>query len=133
MIKVEGKLTKADVPNLNGHVYPREVMEKAIEQLREDIEAKRVLGRVGTQQPPKMRINDASHMVVGLRMEDDRLQADIEVLDTPRGRILQQWLDAKLDITLHPTWLAELDGNTVREGARLLRLDVCPYSEATGG
>jgi hypothetical protein len=45
--KVVGTFMKADVPNVNGHVYPEAVVKKVVEQFNEKVAEKRMFGSTG--------------------------------------------------------------------------------------
>lgn len=130
-IVIENKLSKAGIPNLNGHVFPASVIEKAVDKLQNDIEQRRVLGRIGIQNTSRMSLSTASHLVTFLWVNDGRLNAEIEILDTKSGRLLQNLLENKSELTLHPKWIAELNqNNQIKEGASLISVDICLYDEA---
>ena len=90
-------IIKADVPNKNNRVYPRSVLEKVIE----DFDNKSgTLGQLGMPDcsldgPSSIRLDEASHIVKNLRMQDDKLICDIQILDTPAGKKLCDLVDGK--------------------------------------
>lgn len=83
-MKFTALLLKTDVPDANGNVYPREVIQKALDNL----ESEKLIGRVGfagqihfSQEP--------SHVADNLRLESDELHADIYPLNTEPGHYLK--------------------------------------------
>lgn len=79
---------EADRPNHNGNIYPAAVLEKMVAQAQARIRQRRFLGRLGTS-VDRVRLTDASHIVTALRLtEDKHLEADFEVVNTPKGNEL---------------------------------------------
>lgn len=83
---------RADHPNGNKRIYPKEILEKVIEQFRWDGIAT-TTGQLGMPQDGIMRLSEMSHMVINLHMEEDYLVAEIAVMDTPQGKVLKQLLN----------------------------------------
>ena len=83
-----------DKLNRNNRIYPKEVMEKAISEYRKQIDEKRSLGELDPQPEYSIFLTNASHIVTDLRIEENNLVADIDILTTPRGIELQRRLDS---------------------------------------
>ena len=85
LIKV--KLMKVDEPTINGHIYKKETIEREIDRLRDSMDRRRFFGRpFGSTRS----IGDVSHLVTNLEVRDDGMvEAEVEVLDTPNGKILR--------------------------------------------
>jgi len=75
---------QADVPNMNGNIYSREVLQSMCDQAQPKIEQRRLIGRLGTSSDP-IRISDASHIVTKLELDDGHLCAEIDVLGNTEG------------------------------------------------
>lgn len=85
-----------DSPNRNGRIYTKECMEKAITDTKKLIEEKRFLGELLEQsQYTGINLSNVSHMVTDLRIEENKIAVDIQVLKTPKGILLQEMMDAK--------------------------------------
>lgn len=88
------KLFDADVPTVNGRVYPRHVLEKMAADMRERIARGEVLGGfldLGAED--YTRVCEASHKVTDVGVEDNALVARIEILPTPQGKYLQELVE----------------------------------------
>lgn len=87
-------------PNANGRIYTQECVESMVKQF--NAMTKPMFGELGTQPGPAygtIDINRVSHVAKDLRIEDGKLVANIEVLDTPFGKILQVVANtAKIDM-----------------------------------
>ena len=80
---VDVKLIPVDVPTANGRVYPREVVEKALDALADN--DARMLVTLGGG----MSLRDVAGQATELHLDDDGLHADIEVLDTDAGKLVK--------------------------------------------
>lgn len=115
-----------DTPNRNNRIYTKECMEKAIADTKKLIEEKRFLGEL---QPQDRNINlsNVSHMVTDLRIEENKVMAEIQVLKTPRGIILQEMLDAK-EIEFVQRGLGKIGKDNIVTDYTLIAIDaVRPY------
>lgn len=90
MFKTTQEVLILDVPNLNNRVYPEDVIKRAIEQWQDET----MIGQIGMPAGPTMVVDydNVSHQITNLRIENGSLIADITVLDTPNGRLLQDLL-----------------------------------------
>ena len=84
-----------DSPNKNGRIYTKECMKKAIADTKKLIEEKRFLGELEQPQYTGINLSNVSHMITDLRIEENKIVADIQVLKTPKGILLQEMMDAK--------------------------------------
>lgn len=94
-MKLKGILMRADVVTGTGRVYPRHVLEKAIKEYKEKIDKRQAYGTmedsVGTVM---LRLVDVSHLVTDMSMDGDDVNVEIEVFDTDKGKMLQEWIEA---------------------------------------
>jgi len=86
---------RCDVPNRNGNVYPKEVMEAVVDRLnnRGDV----VYGTVGQ---PEYRgldipIDRISHRCENFSIIDGVVTADVFILNTPQGEVLRSIVDCE--------------------------------------
>jgi hypothetical protein len=106
-------VAKADEPTAAGHIYPRAVWHEVVQR-----GWTRIWGGAGSPLPKLLgvfggdsgRLEDSSHYVDALGMSGDHLEARIVLLDTPRGRALDDVL------ALHLAGKATLQASTRGEG-----------------
>jgi hypothetical protein len=84
-----------DKPNSNGSIYPRAVVEKELERIKEVIKNRCLIGELGTPGDSIVHFSNASHIVKDLSLVGETVEATIEVLNTPSGKVLQQLLSDK--------------------------------------
>lgn len=83
-------IQKLDQPSRSGKIYSTKVMQDALTKCANKI----VVGTYGYPRSPvdstAISIDEISHTVNNLRIEDGALVGDVHVLDTPRGAVLRQ-------------------------------------------
>lgn len=84
-------------PSVNGYVYTKEVLQEAIDKAQEKIDKGEMLCPLDPApfgepvSPPTL--TGASHRITSLALKEGKLQAELQVLDTPQGKTLQELLD----------------------------------------
>jgi hypothetical protein len=98
-------------PTINGHIYPRDVMETAIANYGETMSERRAWGETGDGSDP-VTLSKTSHLITGLRLEDDAIKGDVEVLPTKAGKVLAELHDAEWPLFLSPVGHGDVDPET---------------------
>ena len=99
---VKGVLQRAESKNQNGRVYPRDVLLKEVSKyLENQVTERRALGELDHPDSPIVQLENVSHLVTDTNWDGDNLMGTIEVLDTPKGQILEKLInrDIKLGIS----------------------------------
>ena len=89
-----------DKPNNNGRIYSKEIWESEIARLKEHLEAGDLYGTSDKDYfdaDYTVKIGEVSHIVTDLKVVGSDLTANIEILDTPRGKLLQEMFDQHKD------------------------------------
>lgn len=89
------KIMSFDTANGNGRIYSYDSVDLNNPMLIEMIEQKMLLGELGFPEDGRAEtdIRKVSHAITALRKESDGLYADIDVLNTPNGRILNEYVN----------------------------------------
>lgn len=101
----------ADTPNKNNRVYPRHVIENAINQALPRVREKRFL--VTTQIIPDMDdipLAEIGGLVTELVLEGNSLMAEIEFLDNPNGAKLEEGIKSGI-ISIRTSGVGTLQEN----------------------
>ena len=93
-IMLKGILQRAETLNQNGRVYPKEVLEREIENYQKLIRENRALGECDHPDTSVVELKNCSHIVREAYMDGDDVYGVIELLDTPTGKILQSLVEA---------------------------------------
>jgi len=84
------KLLECDIPLAHtGRIYPKSVMEQAVNAYRERI--KNGEGALGDLRDDQLELSleDASHKVTDIYLDGNDVMVELDALDTPAGQILQ--------------------------------------------
>jgi hypothetical protein len=88
---IEGVFLQSNLKNRNGRMYPKEVMQKEVARYTaESIDKKRAYGELGHPDGPTVNLDRVSHMIVGLKEDNDNYIGRAKILDTPMGRIVKE-------------------------------------------
>lgn len=96
-------IMQLDIPDGNGNVWSSEVAKNAIKKYKESqVKEQRALGeldytiRVSNAWPMLVvNLTNVSHQITDLKIKNNTLIGDIKILDTPRGKVLQDLIDNK--------------------------------------
>ena len=85
-------VVKFNIPNKNGRIYSPECFNLNDPVLKERLASGVLLGELGFPEGSRVEvdISKASHVIKNLYKKEDGLYADIETLNTPNGRKLEQ-------------------------------------------
>lgn len=90
---LKGRFQHADLPNGNGRVYPKAVLEGCIGKTSTAIQDRRMLGELDHPNDAKIHLEKVSHVVTKLQLaEDGQMYGEAEVLPTASGKILESLL-----------------------------------------
>lgn len=93
------KIMKLDKPNKNGRTYPSSEIEKHLDRLNVKAEKQALFGELGYPKNADefrfsaIKLENASHSFSNLRIEDGYLVADVKILQTPMGNIVEKLYD----------------------------------------
>lgn len=78
------KILQLDTPNRNGVIYPKEEIQRVIENIKQPI-----LGECGSSHSQHINLGNVCSSASNLRIVDGWLIGDLKLLDTPMGIPLQ--------------------------------------------
>ena len=91
---IEGIFAQADKKNRNGRVYPKPIMEKAINTYVENQVSKgRAVGELNHPEGPTVNLDKVSHKIDELNFKGNDVMGKATVLDTPMGKVVEGLLD----------------------------------------
>lgn len=89
-MKVEFNII-SDTPNANGIIYQRDALRKAIKKYNEDyVKTGKALGELGQPKDTMPDVHNIAFKVNEIEFEDEHWNAEIEILETSRGKELQE-------------------------------------------
>ena len=101
IVTMKGVIQKAQQPNANNRIYPRPILEREDAKYQELIKDRRSLGELDHPDSPIVQLENVSHLLTETKWDGDDLVGTVEVLDTPKGQILEKLInrDIKLGIS----------------------------------
>jgi len=84
-------LQRANAKNRNGRIYPRTVLERVLSKYNEEfVKTRRALGELDHESNMVVELKNVSHIITEMHWEGDEVYGDVEILDTPSGKILKE-------------------------------------------
>ena len=88
---VSGVLQRAEAPNQNQRIYPKEVLKREIKNYIEGpIKERRALGELDHPESSVINLQNVSHNITEIWWDGDDVMGKVEVLSTPAGNILKE-------------------------------------------
>ncbi len=88
------KLQQCNVRNGNGRTYPRDVLEREVENYQKLIRENRAIGECDHPDDSVINLKNASHMITRMYWDGDSVLGIVKVLKTPSGDILRGLYDS---------------------------------------
>lgn len=116
---------QAGIPTINERVYTRETLEKMIQRVNERGPSRSMLGMLGAPSDGKTRLSECSHIVLGASFDaGGRMAIDVEVMDTPGGRMLLDLLNSERQVDILPRGTGSCSDGKIGEDYILTTFDV---------
>jgi len=98
-MRVKGKLQESEVKNGNGRVYPKEVLEREVKKYMEGpIKSNTAMGELDHPESSIVNLNNVSHNIKRVWWEGNDLMGELELLNTPSGKIAQEIISAGIPL-----------------------------------
>lgn len=126
---IEGIFAQADQKNRNGRVYPKAIMERAVNKyVTDQVSKKRAVGELNHPEGPTVNLDKVSHLITDLRFEGNNVVGKAQILDTPMGRIVKGLLDGGVQLGVSTRGMGSLEQKNgtmyVREDFILNTVDI---------
>ena len=111
-IILKGILQKANTLNQNGRIYPTTILEREVRNYQKFIAENRALGECDHPDSSVVELKNVSHIIREAYMDSDVCYGQVELLDTPCGKILQNLVEAGVTLGISSRGV----GSTKRDG-----------------
>ncbi len=111
-IILKGIIQKSDTLNQNGRIYPLAILQREVNNYQKFIKERRALGELDHPATSVVELSNVSHLVTSAYMEGNNVMGEIEVLSTPKGKILGTLVEAGVKIGISSRGV----GSTTNEG-----------------
>ena len=118
---IEGIFAQAEKKNRNGRMYPKKVLEKAVDEYQGLIKAKRAISELNHPQSPTPNPERASHLIESLKWEGNDVIGKARVLTAlPMGKIVKGLIDEGVQLGVSTRGLGSI---MMREGVNIVQPD----------
>lgn len=114
-----GVIQRAKAKNQNGRVYPREVLEREVENYQKVVRENRALGELDHPEDSVVNLKNVSHLMTQIWWEGDNVMGKCKILNTPSGQILQSLVQSQVTLGISSRGMGSVhedrQGNTIVE------------------
>lgn len=129
-------LQKADTQNHNGRIYPRSVLMREMKKYKELVESRRAIGELDHPDSPIVELKNASHLITDIYDSGDDVRGNIEILNTPNGKILRGIIEQGVKIGISSRGIGSLqqegESNIVQDDFELIAFDAVSSPSTPG-
>jgi hypothetical protein len=134
---IEGVFAQAEQKNRNGRIYPKAIMESAVNKyVQEQVSQKRAVGELNHPEGPTVNLDKVSHLITDLRFENNDVVGKASILDTPNGKIVKGLLDGGVKLGVSTRGMGSLESRGgvmyVKEDFILNTVDIVQDPSAPG-
>jgi hypothetical protein len=109
---LKGVIQRSETVNQNGRIYPKSILEREVMNYQKLIKENRALGECDHPDSSVVELKNVSHIVREAYMDGDTVLGSIEILDTPKGKIIQSLIESGVTLGISSRGV----GSTRRQG-----------------
>lgn len=107
---IEGVFMSSEAKNRNGRVYPKSVMEKAVDRyVTEQVKTGRAVGELNHPEGPSINLDKVSHIIEKLDWSNNDVVGKARILETPMGNIVKGLLDGGVRLGVSTRGMGSLE------------------------
>ena len=134
---IEGVFAQAEQKNRNGRIYPKMIMEKAVNKyVKEQVATKRAVGELNHPEGPTVNLDKVSHLITELKIEDKNVMGKATILGTPMGEVVKGLLEGGVQLGVSTRGMGSLerrgDAMYVKDDFMLNTIDIVQDPSAPG-
>lgn len=96
---IEGIFLQSNMKNRNGRVYPKPIMEKAVQRyVDEQVSKGRAVGELNHPEGPTVNLDKVSHLITELNWDGDNVIGKAKLLNTPMGLIAKGLMEGGVQL-----------------------------------
>ena len=110
--EVKGVVQRTEAKNQNGRIYPKEILEREIENYKTGpIAENRALGELDHPDSSVINLQNVSHNIKKLWWDGDDVMGEVEILSTPAGNILKALFAAGVTVGISSRGMGSVKEN----------------------
>ena len=118
---IEGVFMQSETKNRNGRVYPKVIMEKAVDKyVTEQVKTKRAVGELNHPEGPTVNLDKVSHLIESLTWKGNDVVGKARILSTPNGQIVKGLLEGGVQLGVSTRGMGSLE---TRNGVMVVKDD----------
>jgi hypothetical protein len=115
-VSLRGIIQKAETKNQNGRIYPSAVLRREMENYTKAIRERRAVGELDHPERSTVNLSEVSHVITEAYWDGNNVMGVMEVLPTPKGKILESLLEAGVTIGISSRGAGSTDKKRTNEG-----------------
>jgi len=123
-----GVVQRAGARNGNGRIYSERILKREIERYTTLVKERMALGELDHPDTGAVMLEKVSHVVTEVWWNGNDVMGKIEVLNTPRGKILQELVNANIKIGISSRGTGSVreskEGTIVEDDFSLICFDI---------
>jgi hypothetical protein len=110
---IEGVFAQMEQKNRNGRIYPKQVMENAVNKyITEQVKNGRAVGELNHPEGPVVNLDKVSHLITELSYNKNDVIGKASILDTPNGQIVKSLLDGGVKLGVSTRGMGNLENSS---------------------
>jgi hypothetical protein len=110
-IIVSGILQRANAVNQNKRIYPKEILQREIDNYHKAVREGRATGELDHPESSVVNLSNVSHVVREIAWDGDDVVGKVEILNTPKGLIAQQLMESGIQLGISSRCVGETRKN----------------------
>lgn len=107
---IEGIFMQSETKNRNGRIYPKSVMERAVDRyVTEQVKTGRAVGELNHPEGPNINLDKVSHIIEKLDWSSNDVVGKARILETPMGNIVKGLLDGGVRLGVSTRGMGSLE------------------------
>jgi hypothetical protein len=107
---IEGVFAQAEAKNRNGRVYPKKIMESAVNKyVTDQVKTGRAVGELNHPEGPTVNLDKVSHLITDLHFEGNDVVGKASILGTPMGEIVKGLLEGGVRLGVSTRGMGSLE------------------------
>jgi hypothetical protein len=107
---IEGVFMQSEQKNRNGRIYPKKVMESAVNKyVTEQVKTGRAVGELNHPDGPTVNLDKVSHKIESLDWQENDVVGKARILETPMGQIVKGLLDGGVQLGVSTRGMGSLE------------------------
>lgn len=137
IIILKGIMQRAESKNGNGRIYNKRILEREIIKYKENfINERNAIGALDHSSEPEVLLREGSHIVTKVWWQGNDVYGEIELLDTPNGRIAESYVNSNIKLGISTRGVGSItegnDGSFVNDDYQLICWDLVQSPSTQG-